>query len=69
METPHLLGLKTSNTNPMSSHISEWILKHASKEKELKIGGANQLLNIGNDDRFKSSAIWGAIFDNWELKS
>lgn len=56
-ETPYLLGLKISNTNPMSSHISEWILEHPSKEKELKIGGAHQLLNIGNHDRFKSSVI------------
>lgn len=37
-------------------------LGHSSKEKELKIGGANHFLSVQKDDRFKScflgSKVW-----------
>lgn len=49
----------------MSSHTSEWtLLDHPSKEKELKIGGANKLLNIGKDGIFKTSVCKVAKFDS-----
>lgn len=41
----------------MSSHISEYTLEYPSKEKELKTGGANELLKLRKDDRFKSSDL------------
>lgn len=53
MGMPHIFGLE-NNTSPISCQISEWTLEYPYKDKELKIKGANQLLNIEKADRFNS---------------